>query len=48
MTIAPGIFKTPMMAGFSGKVRETLGKKPVFPQRLGRPGEFAELAQHIM
>ena len=37
MTIAPGIFQTPMMAGFPEKVREALGKMPVFPQRLGRP-----------
>jgi len=48
MTIAPGIFETPMMAGFPEKVRETLGKMPVFPQRLGRPTEFAELVQHII
>lgn len=48
MTIAPGIFETPMMAGFPDKVREALGKMPVFPQRLGRPSEFAELVQHII
>jgi 3-hydroxyacyl-CoA dehydrogenase/3-hydroxy-2-methylbutyryl-CoA dehydrogenase len=48
MTIAPGIFETPMMAGFPEKVREALGKMPVFPQRLGRPAEFAELVQHII
>ncbi len=48
MTIAPGIFDTPMMAGFPEKVREALSKMPVFPQRLGRPAEFAELVQHII
>ena len=48
MTIAPGIFETPMMAGFPEKVREALGKMPVFPQRLGRPEEYAELVQHII
>ena len=48
MTIAPGIFQTPMMAGFPEKVREALGKMPVFPQRLGRPEEFSALVEHII
>jgi NAD(P)-dependent dehydrogenase (short-subunit alcohol dehydrogenase family) len=37
-----------MMAGFPDKVREALGKMPVFPQRLGRPEEYAALVQHII
>ena len=48
MTVAPGIFETPMMAGFPEKVRAALGKMPVFPRRLGRPEEYAALAQHII
>jgi 3-hydroxyacyl-CoA dehydrogenase/3-hydroxy-2-methylbutyryl-CoA dehydrogenase len=48
MTVAPGIFETPMMAGFPEKVREALGKMPVFPQRLGRPEEYAALVLHII
>ncbi len=48
MTIAPGIFETPMMAALPEKVQEALGKMPVSPQRLVRPVEFAELVQHII
>jgi NAD(P)-dependent dehydrogenase (short-subunit alcohol dehydrogenase family) len=47
VTIAPGTFETPMMAGFSIEVREALGKSIPFPTRLGRPAEFAALVQHI-
>ena len=47
VTIAPGIFETPMMAGFSPEVQESLGKSVPFPQRLGHPAEFAALVQHI-
>lgn len=47
VTIAPGIFQTPMMAGFSSEVQESLGKSVPFPQRLGHPAEFASLVQHI-
>jgi NAD(P)-dependent dehydrogenase (short-subunit alcohol dehydrogenase family) len=47
VTIAPGIFETPMMAGFSPEVQESLGKSVPFPQRLGRPAEFAALVRHI-
>ncbi|MEV4939716.1 SDR family NAD(P)-dependent oxidoreductase [Streptomyces zaomyceticus] len=43
MTIAPGIVDTPMMAGFSEEVRAGLGATVTFPQRLGRPDEFARL-----
>ncbi|OCP15537.1 SDR family NAD(P)-dependent oxidoreductase [Ensifer sp. LC163] len=47
VAIAPGIFETPMMAGMPQDVQETLGKSVPFPQRLGRPEEFAALVQHI-
>ncbi|MFP5276183.1 MAG: 3-hydroxyacyl-CoA dehydrogenase [Acidobacteriota bacterium] len=47
VTIAPGIFETPMMAGFSPEVQESLGKSVPFPQRLGKPAEYAALVKHI-
>jgi NAD(P)-dependent dehydrogenase (short-subunit alcohol dehydrogenase family) len=47
VTIAPGVFETPMMAGFSAEVQEALGKSVPFPQRLGRPEEYAGLVKHI-
>ena len=48
MTIAPGIFDTPMLAGLPEAARESLGKQALFPQRLGRPEEFAALVRHII
>jgi len=48
VTIAPGTFETPMMAGFSAEVREGLGKSVPFPSRLGRPAEYAALVKHII
>ena len=48
MTIAPGIFETPMMSGMPPEVQEALGKMVPFPPRLGRPAEFAALACHIV
>ena len=48
MTIAPGIFETPMMAGLPKEVRESLGKTVPFPSRLGRPSEYAQLVQSII
>ncbi len=48
MTIAPGIFETPMMAGMSDEVRESLGKQVPFPPRLGRPAEYASLVSQII
>jgi NAD(P)-dependent dehydrogenase (short-subunit alcohol dehydrogenase family) len=48
MTIAPGIFDTAMLAGLPEAARESLGKQVVFPQRLGRPEEFAALVRHII
>jgi NAD(P)-dependent dehydrogenase (short-subunit alcohol dehydrogenase family) len=47
MTIAPGIFETPMMDSMSDEVRESLGKMVPFPSRLGRPAEYAALVVHI-
>lgn len=48
VAIAPGIFETPMMAGMSDDVRESLGQQVPFPPRLGRPEEFAALALHAV
>lgn len=48
MTIAPGLFNTPLMESLPEEVRETLGKRVPFPSRLGEPREFAELACHII
>lgn len=48
MTIAPGLFATPMVASFPEAVRESLGKQTPFPSRLGRPAEYAELVKHII
>lgn len=48
MTIAPGIFKTPMMAGMPQDVQDSLGAAVPFPPRLGEPAEYAALALHIM
>ncbi|HBO69331.1 MAG TPA: 3-hydroxyacyl-CoA dehydrogenase [Deltaproteobacteria bacterium] len=47
-TIAPGIFDTPMLAGMSDEVRESLGKMAPFPRRLGQPSEYAALVRHIV
>ena len=46
-TIAPGLFDTPMMAGTTDKVRESLSASVVAPSRLGRPEEYAALAVAI-
>ncbi|XAM01623.1 SDR family NAD(P)-dependent oxidoreductase [Phycisphaeraceae bacterium D3-23] len=48
VTIAPGIFDTAMMAGFSDEVRDGLAKLVPFPPRLGSPEEFASLVLHIV
>ena len=47
VTVAPGIFATPMMAGMPQDVQDALGKSVPFPPRLGRPEEFAALVRHI-
>ena len=46
-TIAPGIFKTPMMAGMPEEVQDSLGKQVPFPPRLGAPEEYADTAAFI-
>jgi NAD(P)-dependent dehydrogenase (short-subunit alcohol dehydrogenase family) len=48
MTIAPGIFETPMLKGMPAEVQESLGKMVPFPPRLGRPGEYASLVAEII
>ena len=48
VTIAPGIFDTPMLQGMSEEIRTSLGQQIPFPPRLGRPEEYAALARHIM
>ncbi|KDB07412.1 3-hydroxy-2-methylbutyryl-CoA dehydrogenase [Burkholderia sp. lig30] len=47
VTIAPGIFATPMMTGMPQEVQDSLGKSVPFPSRLGRPEEFAALVRHV-
>ncbi len=46
-TIAPGIFLTPMMAGMPDEVQQSLAKQVPYPQRLGRPGEYAQTVAFI-
>ena len=48
MTIAPGLFNTPMLAILPEAAREALGKMVPFPSRLGNPSEFAMLCRHII
>jgi NAD(P)-dependent dehydrogenase (short-subunit alcohol dehydrogenase family) len=48
MTIAPGLFDTPLLHGLPDAAREALGKMVPFPPRLGQPAEFASLVRHII
>lgn len=48
MTIAPGIFETPMLLGMPQEVQDALGKMVPFPPRLGKPDEYAHLAKAII
>jgi NAD(P)-dependent dehydrogenase (short-subunit alcohol dehydrogenase family) len=48
VTIAPGLFDTPMMAGLPEAARASLGQQVPFPSRLGKPEEYAALAKHII
>ena len=48
MTIAPGIFETPMLMTMSQEVRDSLGKQVPFPSRLGKPEEYAILVRSIV
>jgi NAD(P)-dependent dehydrogenase (short-subunit alcohol dehydrogenase family) len=47
MTIAPGTFDTPLLAGLPQAARESLAQQVPFPPRLGRPAEFAALVRHV-
>ncbi len=47
VTIAPGLFKTPLLAGLPEKAQISLGRQAPFPPRLGDPSEYAALAVHI-
>ncbi|MFC3193530.1 SDR family NAD(P)-dependent oxidoreductase [Marinicella sediminis] len=48
MTIAPGVFLTPMVAGLPDDIKAALGASVPFPSRLGQPDEFARMAEHII
>lgn len=48
MTIAPGIFETPMMAGLPQEAQDSLGKQVPHPSRLGKATEYASLVRHII
>jgi NAD(P)-dependent dehydrogenase (short-subunit alcohol dehydrogenase family) len=48
MTIAPGTFDTPLLAGLPEAARASLGEQVPFPSRLGRPAEYAALVRHIL
>ena len=48
MTIAPGVFMTPMVSGMPEHVKEALGAAVPFPSRLGKPAEFADTMAHIV
>jgi NAD(P)-dependent dehydrogenase (short-subunit alcohol dehydrogenase family) len=48
MTIAPGIFETPMLLNLTDQAKEALSKNIPFPSRLGKPNEYAHLVQHII
>lgn len=48
VTIAPGIFETPMLMGLPESARKSLGASVPFPARLGRPDEYASLASYIV
>jgi NAD(P)-dependent dehydrogenase (short-subunit alcohol dehydrogenase family) len=48
VTVAPGLFDTPLLAGLPEAARQSLGQQVPFPSRLGRPEEFAALVEHIV
>ena len=47
VTIAPGLFLTPLLAGMPQEVQDSLGKQVPFPSRLGRPPEYAMMVKHV-
>ena len=48
MTIAPGIFGTPMMFGMAQEVQDALAASVPFPSRLGTPADYGKLVKHIV
>ena len=48
VTIAPGIFETPMLKGLPQAAQDSLGAQVPHPARLGRPSEYAALVRHIV
>ncbi|HET6877411.1 MAG TPA: 3-hydroxyacyl-CoA dehydrogenase [Jatrophihabitans sp.] len=48
MTIAPGLFKTPMLEGLPQEAQDSLGRQVPHPSRLGDPDEYAALVEHIV
>jgi NAD(P)-dependent dehydrogenase (short-subunit alcohol dehydrogenase family) len=48
VTIAPGLFATPMLLGMPQEVQDSLGKQAPFPSRLGRPEEYAQMVKAIL
>jgi NAD(P)-dependent dehydrogenase (short-subunit alcohol dehydrogenase family) len=48
MTIAPGLFDTPLLAALPEEARQALGAGIPFPSRLGRPEEFARIVREIV
>ena len=48
MTVAPGLFATPMMKGLPQEAQDSLGRQTPFPPRLGEPDEYAALVAHIL
>jgi NAD(P)-dependent dehydrogenase (short-subunit alcohol dehydrogenase family) len=48
VTVAPGIFDTPLLAGLPDAARQSLAQQVPFPPRLGRPDEFAALVRHVI
>jgi NAD(P)-dependent dehydrogenase (short-subunit alcohol dehydrogenase family) len=48
MTIAPGLFETPLLAGLPEEAKASLGKQVPFPPRLGQPAEYAQFVRQII
>ncbi len=48
MTIAPGIFRTPLLGKLPDEIQKSLGESVLFPKRLGEPAEFAAMVEHII
>jgi NAD(P)-dependent dehydrogenase (short-subunit alcohol dehydrogenase family) len=48
LTIAPGLFETPMLASLPEESRKSLGEQVPHPSRLGQPSEYAALVEHVI